>query len=167
MLFSRTEMVIEDADRLIRECSLSGDPTEAYLAQYALICLCADMQQAVYSKVREHSVSISADGFRHYVDNSLGKGLQSVKKGDIAGFLGKFGSDVKESFNDLLAEKDREVESYNAAVDARHKVAHVQAITKSFGDIKDALAAAKLIFAAVDTVLKQKFPGTQGVMKEG
>lgn len=157
MPFSRTETVIEDADRLIKECSLVGDPTEAYLAQYTLICLCADMQQAVCSKVREHSVAISSEGFRHYVDSSLGKSLQSVMKGDIAGFLGKFGADVKTNFNNILEENDREIGLYNDVVEARHKVAHVRGITKSFSEIKAALEAAKMILSAADTALQRKF----------
>jgi len=166
MPFSRTETVIEDTDRLLKEFALAGDPAEAYLAQYTLICLCADMQQAVCTKVREHSVSLSSEGFRYYVEGSLGKSLQSVKKGDISGFLGKFGVDVKTDFNNLLEEKGREVGLYNDVVEARHKVAHVRGISKSFAEIKVALEAAKLILSALEQALNTKFNLTEELTED-
>jgi hypothetical protein len=158
MPFSRTETVIEDTERL----SVSGDPVEAYLAQYALICLCADMQQAICSTVRKHFDVIESDGFRNFAIHSLGKGPQSLEKGQIAEFIGRFGSDVKRKFDLLLEGNSREISLYNDAVVARHKVAHVREISKSFSEIKNALDAAKLILNAaeksLDSELKSKRP---------
>ena len=134
----RTETAFDECEHFLSEASAEGTPIESYLVQYLLACLCAEIQ--------ENLRRIAVDHFKRNGDVKLGQFAESVSNShlirgvkitNIAGFLGNFGSDVKEAFHSGL--KDREITLYGNVVDARDKVAHGAGATITMKEFRDSL----------------------------
>jgi hypothetical protein len=149
--FIRTQTALNDCEQHLRDSGAVGSPIEAYLTEYLLILLCADMQEAIYNVIEEWAEKSGNPSLKEFVAASSRKVLRSVKKGEIAGFVGLFGSTHKERFNSAL--NDREVTIYNNAVESRHDVAHRTGATVTFSEMKEALSAARKILVAVEGAL--------------
>lgn len=154
----RTRTAIEDCEIHLDSTHTYGTAIETYLTQHILVLLCADVQQEIYKILDERAMLPGDEELRHFISASGEKVLRSVQKGDIAAFVGLFGSHVKEKFNALL--EDRDVTIYNIAVDNRHKVAHKQGAQVSFREVKEATDAAGKLLVAVRTALHFGKDGT-------
>lgn len=124
----------------------SGSEIESYLTQHILVILCAEMQQEIYNFVEFMAKSISDNKVQSFINSSSRRVLRSVKKEEIASFMGLFGKDIKDRFNSQIEEKI--VTDYNNAVINRHNVAHKQGAQVSLNDLKKAIAAALSILKA-------------------
>ncbi|MEK6303234.1 MAG: hypothetical protein AABO41_21185 [Acidobacteriota bacterium] len=149
--FIRTQTALKDCEQHLQDTGAGGSPIEAYLTEYLLILMCADMQEGIYKVIEEWADKSASPSLREFVATSSRRVLRSVKKGEIAGFVGMFGSTHKDRFGSAL--DDREVTLYNNAVESRHDVAHRTGATVTFSEMKDALAAARNILAAVESAL--------------
>jgi len=154
-MFARTETALEESERFLTDNQLMGNPVEAYLSQYLLISLCAEIQQAIYSTVATHfSKSDASHKLDDYVSNSSKKILRSFEKNEIAGYLDHFGTATKDAFNEALTGCDQQIELYSGIVKSRHSVAHDGGCKKSFREIKAGLLAAEMIVNAVERALE-------------
>jgi ABC-type sugar transport system ATPase subunit len=149
--FIRTQTALNDCEQHLQDSGAIGSPIEAYLTEYLLILMCADMQEAIYRIIEEWAEISANPSLKEFVAASSRRVLRSVKKGEIAGFVGLFGSTHKDRFNSVL--DDREVTIYNNAVESRHDVAHRTGATVTFSDMKDALSAARNILVALERAL--------------
>ncbi len=73
--------------------------------------------------------------------------LRSVKKSELAGFVGGFGSEAKQFLNDNVDERD--VSIYNNAVDNRHNVAHGPGSRTTFRELEEAIEIAKKLIGLI------------------
>lgn len=157
MSFSKTETAIEESERLFANYDLSASPIEGYLAQYILIVLCADMQQAVYSCINSYlDDNIENPRIKEYMRGSLIRLFRSIEKPEIAKILGYFGETTKTVFNQKLENLDEEMQLYSDIVKARHNVAHnnIEQQHKTFREIKKALEVSKKIIEALKYALQ-------------
>lgn len=149
----RTSTVIEDCEAIVTNSEVMGSPIESYLVQHALVVLCAEMQQEIYKIVRHRAAQANDKQIANFVCNAAQRVLRSVGKSELAGFMGCFGQDEKEKFNQFM--EDATVTKYNNAVNNRHDVAHSSGVQVTFPELKEAVAAASGILQAMEDSLKK------------
>ena len=145
-LLLRTKLVIDECEQHLASCGVEESSVEAYLAQYVLIIMCADVQQEIY-KITELKAAALTPEFQLFATESAKLLLRSVQKKDLSKYLALFGSHVKDALNNAISDAD--VTTYNNAVSARHDVAHNQGTRVTFREVKNAHDAATRILAAV------------------
>jgi RiboL-PSP-HEPN len=147
----RTKSEIEDCAKHLQSSATFGTEIESYLTQYLVVVLCADIQQEMY-RLSEERASVAKDiAISSYVSTSARKVLRSVRKDEIAKFVGMFGPASLVKLNSLVS--DAEVTIFNNAVSNRHDVAHKQGARITFQELKDAVAIAEKLLDAVDQSL--------------
>lgn len=152
----RTKDVVDECEEHLRESGAFGTAIEAYLSEHVAIILCADVQQAVYALAERRVGSLEDEAVKHYVSTSSRRILRSVKKNDVATFVGMFGTEVKDALNSGVDEAT--VTIYNNAVQARHNIAHWHGARITFSELKNALAAAQDILDAIESALAEPSP---------
>lgn len=157
MRLDKTELVIEEMDN-----ALDADETAAigaYVAQFAAIQFCAEMQTKLKTIV-QRSAAIHFPAAREFSGNACDRLLRSVKKSELAGFLGQFSGDIKEHFNSKV--DDRVAGIYNRVVLARHDIAHGKISDITPEDIRSGVGAATAVLSAFDEALGLLARGTEG-----
>lgn len=149
-LLLRTKLAIDECEQHLALHSTTETSVEAYLAQYVLIIMCADVQQEIY-KITELKAATLTPEFQLFTNESAKRLLRSVQKNDISKYLSLFGSHVRDALNAALCDAD--VTIYNNAVGARHDIAHNQGTRVTFPDVKNAHAAATRILSAVASAM--------------
>jgi hypothetical protein len=109
------------------------------------------MQQALYRIADQRAQRSSDPALHEFVSAASARILRSVRKDEIATFVGLFGASYKSRFNSSL--DDRDVTVYNNAASERHNVAHRQGSTIAFMELRDAIAAARKILVAAEVAL--------------
>lgn len=166
-MFTKTTLAIADSEKLIEENDLSGQSVEYYLAQYIMVCLNAEIQTTIFSKLKEIADSLPAKSLNEYINNASSRLIRSFNKKELSGFLSSFGEEYKRHFNSLLVGKERDVTLYGELVDARHNVAHGSGSNKTFREIKEGVASAEIVIKAfIDTfnlIIKNSVNDLRGV----
>lgn len=121
-MFARTDAAYEECRDHLSAIQGEGTAIENLLVQQLLILLCADIQKTIYQAVEARTASIADARIRSFSSYASRRVLRSVKKKELAGFLGAFGSDLKGAFNSQFSEAA--FTRYDAAVDQRHEIAH-------------------------------------------
>lgn len=151
-MFARTDAAFEECVAHLSAVHGDGTPIENLLVQQLLILLCADIQKAIYQAVENRTASIADSRVRGFSSYAAKRILRSVKKQELAAFLGAFGSDLKTVFNAHFSEAD--FTRYDAAVDQRHDIAHStinkQLTIGDFGQILD--LAEKIVGCCADLI---------------
>lgn len=148
----RTSAAIEDCEQHLATTGATGTAIESYLTQHILVLLCADMQQEIYRIVEERAKMVSDGRIESYVSLSCRRILRSVRKDEIATFVGMFGSSAKDQLNALVA--DSEVTIYNNAVSNRHDVAHKSGAQITFRELKSTATVAEKLLDAVEQAIQ-------------
>ena len=113
--------------------------------------MCAEMQHEIYQLIDKKTDTLPEE-IKNFMSVAGKRLLQSVKKDEIANFLGYFGSITKDRLNTNV--DDRDVTIYNNAVRGRHKVAHVVSGTQiTFEELKQASECASKILSTVELAL--------------
>ena len=145
----RTRSIIEDCQQHLDDTNSRNSIVEFYFTQYILIVLCAEVQEKIYQIVERRASTTRDVEIKNYVVSSVQRILRSVKKGEIAGFLGLFGQHIKEKLDTFLSEE--EITIYNSAVEQRHNVAHKQGAQITFNELIKAVDIADKL---VDSIYK-------------
>ena len=148
---ARTQAVYEACQRHLQDIDAAGSPIESYLTEHILVVLCGEIQRALYSIADDRAQRSSDPALHAFVSEASVKLLRSVQKNEVATFIGFFGPAYRESFNNLL--DDRDVTTYNNAVRQRHQAAHHGGGTMTFRELPDAIAAANKILDSARTAL--------------
>lgn len=147
----RTELAIQECEDHLKESASFGTSVESYLTQHILVILCAEMQQDIYRIVNDRAAKSTDICLTNFVTKTNQNLLRSVEKGNLANFVGYFGSDILKNFNALL--DDKEITLYNNAVANRHHVAHHSGATVTFDELKIATKIAQKILSSMASVL--------------
>src|SRR5436853_519048 len=94
--FIRTQTALNDCEQHLQDSGAIGSPIESYLTEYLLILMCADMQEAMYKVIEEWADRSGNPSLKEFIAASSRRVLRSVKKSEIAGFVGLFGSTHKD-----------------------------------------------------------------------
>jgi hypothetical protein len=139
----RTRSALDECRQHVDSTSSSGTEIEAFLSQYLLVLLCAEIQEEIYKVVEMRAVKCGDEEICAFTLASSKKILRSVKIGELSGFVGSFGPGRKAKFSDLLDEKS--IFQYNSAVDNRHSVAHKSGAQVTLADMADVIESAALV----------------------
>lgn len=148
----RTKATTEDCERHLDASGAAGTEIESYLTQHILVILCAEMQQEIYRIAEERAKTSNDEELVNYVSSSGRRILRSIKKDEIAAFIGMFGVDAKERLNALV--NDADITIYNNAVSNRHDVAHKHGAQITFKELKDTTQVAERLLEAVEQSLQ-------------
>ena len=109
------------------------------------------MQQALYNIADQRAQRSADPALRAFVSQASVRILRSVGKDEIATFVGLFGAECRNRFNNTL--DDRDVTLYGNAVRERHRVAHRQGGAIAFMELPSVIAAArKILDSAADAL---------------
>lgn len=150
----RTRSALLECQQHLSQTDSSGAEVEAFLAQYLLIVLCAEIQEEIYGVVELRAKKCGDDEVCAFALASSRKILRSVKINELSGFIGGFGSVRKDRFMQLL--DAREVFQYNSAIDNRHSVAHKRGAQVTISDVVAIIdSAAKVLNAAKSALVDE------------
>lgn len=149
----RTKAAIEDCESHLLSSGAFGTEIESYLTQHILVILCADMQQDIYRIAADRAKATEDNDLINYVSVTAKRVLRSVKKDEIATYVGMFGAEAKKKLNGLV--QDNDVTTYNAAVRNRHDVAHSQGVQITFRELKQTTTVAERLLQAVAVSLSR------------
>lgn len=150
-LLLRTQLAFNNCKDHLNVSSAWGSEIEAYLTQHVLVILCADVQQEIY-KVVENRADMADDvALKLYAVATCKRVLRSIGKGEVAGFVGYFGSDAKDYLNHNIDDED--VTIYNNAVSSRHDVTHSSGTNVTFRELEEAISAARKIITVVSNAI--------------
>lgn len=136
----RTKSFLDACQLHIDETSSQGSEVEAFLSQYLLVSLCAEMQEEIYRVIEGRAQACGDDELCGFAIAASKKILRSVRSSEIAGFVGHFGQTRKQKFNDALDE--RVTLQYNTAVESRHSIAHRGGAQVTLAEIREIVASA-------------------------
>ncbi len=147
----RTSSVLEECQQHIDNTASTGTEVEAFLSQYLLVVLCAEVQEEMYRVVELRAKKCGDDEICSFALASSKKILRSVKTGELSGFVGGFGSARKGRFVNALDQ--RTVLQYNSAVDNRHSIAHRSGAQVTLSDMTEIVVAAKRVLESAMAAL--------------
>ena len=149
-MLQRTEAIVQLAPEIIERAAESNPGDRAFL-EAAISSYLAAMAYAETEK----TVSTILDGrlratndvkLGHFLSETYGKGQGRIAKSDISNLAKKFGSDCKDSFNDIV--EDRDVTQYTNLLECRHKLAHGEPRPETLAGIEKGLDAARKLLNA-------------------
>jgi hypothetical protein len=139
----RTRSALDECRQHVETTLSSGSEVEAFLSQYLLVVLCAEMQEEIYRVVELRAKKCGDDELCSFALASSKKILRSVRIGELSGFVGSFGPGRKDRFSGALDE--RAVLQYNSAVDNRHSVAHRSGAQVTLSDMVEIISSATIV----------------------
>ncbi|MQP77207.1 hypothetical protein CQ393_15095 [Stenotrophomonas sp. MYb238] len=147
----RTRLALDECRQHIDATSSSGSEVEAFLAQYLLIVLSAEIQEEIYRVVEMRANKCGDREICEFTLASSKKILRSVKINELSGFVGGFGVERKAKFGGLL--DDRTIFQYNSAIDNRHSVAHRSGAQVTLADMLAVIESATLVLQSAMAAL--------------
>jgi hypothetical protein len=153
----RTKSALAECRQHVEATDSSGSEVEAFLAQYLLVILCAEMQEEMYRVVELRASKCGDDEMCSFALASSKKILRSVKVGELTGFVGGFGPSRKDRFSSSLDE--RAILQYNSAVENRHSVAHKSGAQVTLSDMVGIIeSAARVLDSALAALIDELEP---------
>lgn len=143
----RTSAALDEVKEHLAASGAFGTVIEAYLTQYLLVLFSAEMEEELILSLQLRAGQCGDPEIAEFVKKAGGRLLRSVKKEEIAGFVSMFDSTIKERMASSIS--DAEVGLYNAAILARHKVAHGPGGQITFTEFAKAVGVARKILACV------------------
>ena len=137
----RTQLSVDSCRQHLDSSEAWGSEIESYLTQHVLVIMCAEVQQEFYSVLESRANEASDSELKNFALMTGKRVLRSIGKGEVAGFVGYFGTDAKEYLNHNVNE--REITLYNNAVSNRHDVAHSSGSNITFRELNDIVLAAR------------------------
>lgn len=126
---------------------------ESYLTRYLLILICATFEEEIEKILLKRSERISDNHIKSFFQHCIDKTFRSIKSSEIAGMLGRFGSDYKENFQ-RRANGTIEETFYNNIVINRHSTAHSGGASITFSDLVNYYDRGHLILDYLDEALE-------------
>jgi hypothetical protein len=153
--FQRVRAILDEVVAHVKESNDSSGSISVYLAQYIVIVFHSEVESEVKSTI-ERLLSQSSDSLTAVLlKDSLKCLIRSYEKGELAGFVGRFGDTPKRIFNEKT--DDRITQIYNNGIKARHKVAHAIGQPLTLGDVSSAIDCAESILASFEDALVDVF----------
>lgn len=147
----RTTSFYEECKAHLEGTSSQGTEVEAFLAQYLLVALCAEMQDEMYRVVEIRAAQCGDTELCGFALTSSKKILRSVKVSELSGFVGHFGPDRKRRFADALDERVKM--QYDTAVDNRHSVAHRNGAQVTVTELGEIIESARRVLDSARSAL--------------
>jgi S-methylmethionine-dependent homocysteine/selenocysteine methylase len=137
----------------LNDFSLRGSEIEIYLTGFLLVFICATFEEHIESLVNDR-VSKSADAaLASFVRNATSQLFRSIKTGEIAGLLGRFGDDFKKQFTEEMKKNQRAETFFNNLVQKRHGTAHKAGSDLTFQEVVRFYSEAHTVLDAVAAVI--------------
>jgi len=155
----RTEALIEDCERHLRESQAFGTEIESYLTQHILVILCNEIQEQIYEIAGNRGAAGGDIPLASYTLGSSKRILRGPKMSELKGFVGLFSETAKAEFETCLTES--EVTIYNNAVKMRDDVAHHSGAQITFAELRHAKQLALKVLGSMEQVLARTFSSTQ------
>ena len=151
-LLLRTQVALEDCERHLDTTATKGSPIEAYLTQYVLVTMCAEVQETFIAMLQAIAERGCDTDTATLTKALIKKSVKGASKDFMAETLDLFGRGYKQQFNGMLEEA--QVVRYKNAVSERHLVAHYSGTNISLLDLRLAVTAAIHILSQAQFVLQ-------------
>ncbi len=154
MKIARIDEGIKTCEEHLRTSGASGTEIEAFLTRYLTIVMCASFEEHIEELVNSRAAESQDVALASFVRSSLHQVFRSVKTGEIAGLLGRFGEDHKTRFQDEMSNNERVATFYNNIVENRHQTTHGGGFNLTFRELVDFYSEAQLVLDAVARALQ-------------
>lgn len=147
----RTRSFLDACHAHIDQAAAEGTEVEAFLAQYLLVTLCAEMQEEMYRVIETRARACGDDELCCFTLSAAKRILRSVRVSELAGFVGHFGPQRKQRFTEGLDE--RVMLQYDSAVESRHSVAHRGGVQVTLSEIREIVESAGSVLDSAQSAL--------------
>jgi hypothetical protein len=136
MRIQKVDEAISACEQHLRVTDSEGTQIEALLTRSLLVLTCSAFEEQIERIIDARTQSLGDVPMQVFFQSCVGAVFRSTKSNEIAGLLGRFGSQFKESFNRKAAADPVAVTFYNNIVTNRHGVAHTQGLNCTLNDLR-------------------------------
>jgi HEPN superfamily RiboL-PSP-like protein len=130
-----------------------GTEIEIYLTSYLLVFICAVFEDYIENLVNDRAAR-SADTFlAAFVRSAIGQLFRSTRTSEIAGLLGRFGTEHGERFQAEMKKNERAETFFNNLVLNRHGTAHKAGCDLTFAEVVQFYSEGHVVLDAVALVV--------------
>lgn len=151
MRISRIDEAFEKCREYWENASGVDQEIQSFLAQSMLVLIYAEFEKKLKEIVIGRCAEVEDSSVKEYIRNSTR--IQSLKIGDIAGLVGRFGEIHKEEFRRILEEHRLEENLYESIRSNRNSVAHGGAINATLDEVKTYYEGGHAVLDYVETAL--------------
>lgn len=152
MRLVKIDNAISTCEQHLSSTGAGQSEIESYLTRYLLILICATFEEEIEKILLKRSEQINDAHIKSFFQHCIDKTFRSIKSSEIAGILGKFGSDYKQTFQDK-ANGTIEETFYNNIVINRHFTAHSTGASITFSELVNYYEKGHLILDYLDEAL--------------
>lgn len=136
MRLARVDQTLEECEKHLSSSGAHGTEIETLLTRSLLVLMCAEFEREIKAIIQAKFSSTQDDSLKEFLGSCLGVVFRSVKSGEIAGLLNRFGPSYKERFKEKADSNPVAVTYYNNIVTNRHGVAHSDGGNVTFSEVK-------------------------------
>jgi hypothetical protein len=146
--FTQLENALTVCKNHLDNTGTRGTEIESYLVGFLLVNICSEFEIRL-RKILEMRAAHPGDTYlSNFVVYASGRIIRSIKIGEIAGYLGGFGTDWKDNFHSAVKDKPPHV-AYDNIMANRQLVAHVSGTMMTFAELEAAFQEACHVLTAV------------------
>jgi hypothetical protein len=150
--FTQLENALAVCKNYLDSTGTRGTEIESYLVGFLLVNICSEFEIRL-RKIFEIRAGHPGDAYLcNFVIYASGRIIRSIKIGEIAGYLGGFGTDWKDSFHSAIKDKPPHV-AYDNIMTKRQLVAHVSGTMMTFAELETAFNDACHVLTAIANAL--------------
>ncbi len=161
MRLPEVDFAIEQCKDYLNRTNSLGTPIESYLTRYLLVLIYSEFERVV-KEILSRRLSLANDphteSFSRFAVDRL---IRSIKISEIAGVLGRFGSDYKAEFDEKVV-NDPLGNNFDSIINNRHISAHGPGATVTFRDMETYYEESHVVLDQIQSILFPNSPEGTG-----
>ncbi|MBU2578154.1 hypothetical protein KKA69_05000 [Patescibacteria group bacterium] len=135
MKIRRIDEAVEACREHLERSSAFNSEVEIFLTRYLMVLMCASFEEKIKELVNVRARDSNDKAIISFVSSALDRLVRSVKSGEIAGLLGRFGEQYKNRFQMRMKEAEVAEMYFNNIVVNRHDTAHSRGSNVTFSEL--------------------------------
>lgn len=136
MRIPKVDEAISACQQHLRVTKSEGTEIEALLTRALLVLTCSAFEEEIERMIETRTQSLGDVPMQVFFRSCVGAVFRSTQSAEIAGLLGRFGSQFKDSFGRRAKVDPVAVTFYNNIVTNRHGVAHTQGLNCTLNELR-------------------------------
>lgn len=154
MKLTRIDEAIAVCDSHLKDSQARGTEVEIFLTRYLIVLLCATFEEKIEELVNGRAEKSNDLALAVFVRSSMSLIFRSLMTSEIAGLLGRFGSEYKQLFQEEMVKNQVAQTFFNNLVTNRHHTAHKSGSNLTFTEFVEFYNEGHLVLDVVERVLE-------------
>jgi RiboL-PSP-HEPN len=151
MRLPRIDQAIEVCEAHLKSTDANGTEIEAFLARYLLIVTCAAFEEEIEKIILSRAARVNDPQIESFIRSSMKAIFRSLKIGDLAGLLGRFGANYKDRFQQAVTGTLAE-QYFSNIIENRNTTAHRAGPNVTFREVVQFYEEAHTILDVISEV---------------